>query len=116
MAPTSNELKSTNYEIFIGMLSVLSILNIVFMYAFLQDGNLQNILSAMNTLLSAIFMGDFVYRISDRSVEVGLLLPRVRLGGPPREPAVRPAEDIASVQTHPRVSVAASDRAEAGLA
>lgn len=64
MARTSSELKSTGYEIFIGMLSVLSIFNIVLIYGFLQDANLQNILQAMNALLSGIFVTDFVYRIA----------------------------------------------------
>ncbi len=67
MARTSSELKSTGYEIFIGMLSILSIFNLVLIYAFLQDGNLQNILQAMNALLSAIFMADFIYRSSTAS-------------------------------------------------
>jgi voltage-gated potassium channel Kch len=63
MARRSSELKSTGYEIFIGMLSILSIFNIVLIYGFLQDANLQNILNAINALLSAIFMGDFIFRI-----------------------------------------------------
>jgi voltage-gated potassium channel len=63
MARGSSELKNTGYEIFIGMLSILSIFNLLFIYAFVEDANLQNILNSMNALLSAIFMGDFLYRI-----------------------------------------------------
>jgi hypothetical protein len=63
MARRSSELKSTGYEIFIGMLSILSIFNIVLIYGFLQDANLQNILNNMNALLSAAFMADFIFRI-----------------------------------------------------
>ena len=48
MARRSSELKSTGYEIFIGMLSILSIFNLVFVYAFVKDANLQNILRTMN--------------------------------------------------------------------
>jgi voltage-gated potassium channel Kch len=71
MTPASSELKNTNYEIFIGMLSVLSIFNIVLMYAYLQDGNMQNVLSVMNALLSGVFMADFVYRISTARLKSG---------------------------------------------
>ena len=64
MAGKPSELKSTSYEIFIGMLSVLSIVNLVVMYVWLEDPNLQNILQAMNAVLSAVFVADFIYRIS----------------------------------------------------
>jgi len=63
MARRPEELKNTGYEIFIGMLSVLSIVNIVLVYGMQGDNSLQDILNAMNALLSAIFMGDFVFRI-----------------------------------------------------
>jgi hypothetical protein len=61
------ELKNTGYEIFIGMLSVLSIVNLVIMYFFLDDGALQGILRIMNSLLSGIFLIDFIYRFSTAS-------------------------------------------------
>ena len=38
----SNELKSTGYEIFIGLLSMLSIFNLVLVYLVAEDPNLQN--------------------------------------------------------------------------
>jgi len=63
MTPSSKELKSAGYEIFIALLSILSIVNIVLMYAFLQDQNMQDVLRAMNALLTAVFMGDFIYRL-----------------------------------------------------
>jgi voltage-gated potassium channel len=59
----TGELKGTGYEIFIGMISILSIVNLVLIYAFLPDENLQKILQIMNGLLSAIFIADFIYRI-----------------------------------------------------
>jgi hypothetical protein len=59
-----SELKNTAYEIFIGILSILSIANLVLMYLFSGDEPLQLILSVMNALFSAIFLGDFIYRIS----------------------------------------------------
>jgi voltage-gated potassium channel Kch len=56
------ELKNTGYEIFVGVLSVLSIVNIVPLYA-VDDPNLDTVLYAMNWLLSAIFVADFTYRL-----------------------------------------------------
>ena len=64
---TPSDLKSTGYEIFIGMLSVLSIFNIVLVYSFVTDQYLQQILQTMNLLLTGIFMIDFIYRISTAS-------------------------------------------------
>jgi voltage-gated potassium channel len=57
-----DELKNTGYEIFIAVLSVLSIVNIVLMVA-VDDDNLDTVIFAMNGLLSAIFLGDFTYRL-----------------------------------------------------
>jgi hypothetical protein len=59
----SYELKSPSYEIFIGLLSVLSILNIILLYIYSQDKNVQNVLYFINALLSGIFIIDFSYRI-----------------------------------------------------
>ncbi|MCD5347603.1 ion transporter [Agromyces sp. S2-1-8] len=59
-----SELKNTAYEIFIGLLSILSIANLVLMYLFHAEESLQLILSVMNALFSAIFLADFIYRIS----------------------------------------------------
>jgi Ion transport protein len=56
------ELKSTGYEIFIGILSLLSIVNIVLLYA-IEDPNLSSVLDVMNVLFSVIFLIDFTYRL-----------------------------------------------------
>jgi len=64
MGRTKSELKNTGYEIFIGMLSVLSIFNLIMLYAFVSDQNLSEIIRVMNALLSAVFMGDFIYRLA----------------------------------------------------
>jgi hypothetical protein len=56
------ELKNTGYEIFIGLLSVLSIVNLVLLYA-INDTSLDTVLFVMNALLSGIFMIDFAYRL-----------------------------------------------------
>lgn len=58
------ELKNTAYEIFIGALSILSIVNLVLVYAIAGDTALELVLSVMNALFSAVFLGDFIYRIS----------------------------------------------------
>jgi len=56
------ELKNIGYEIFIGILSVLSILNIVLL-RLADDPDIDNILRIMNGLFSGIFLIDFMYRI-----------------------------------------------------
>ena len=54
-------LKNPGYEIFIGALSILSILNLVLMYAF-TDQALDYVLMIMNVPLTIIFFLDFLYR------------------------------------------------------
>src|SRR4051812_34529895 len=56
------ELKNPAYEIFVGILSVLSILNLVLLYA-VEDSELATVLLVMNAILSGVFLGDFVYRL-----------------------------------------------------
>ena len=68
-APKPSGLKNPGYEIFIGALSILSILNLVLMYA-IQDQTLDYVLMIMNVPLTLIFMIDFLYRLKtapDRS-------------------------------------------------
>jgi len=61
------ELKNTGYEVFIGLLSVLSILNLVLAYVVRSDHDLQSVLRVMNALFSFIFLIDFTYRIATAS-------------------------------------------------
>ena len=56
------ELKNTGYEIFVGVLSILSIVNLVLLYA-IDDEALDTVLLVINALLSAIFLVDFLYRL-----------------------------------------------------
>lgn len=56
------ELKSTGYEIFIGILSLLSILNLV-LVLIIRDAALDTVLGAMNGLFSLVFLIDFTLRI-----------------------------------------------------
>ena len=58
-----SELKSTGYEIFIGVLSILSIVNLVLMYA-VDDEALTTVIWVMNVLFSGIFLVDFTYRLA----------------------------------------------------
>lgn len=57
-----SELKSTGYEIFIGILSILSIVNIFLLYI-VRGPALTNVIEVMNAIFSAVFLIDFTYRI-----------------------------------------------------
>ena len=57
------ELKNLGYEIFIGVLSILSIFNLI-VGIFTQDPDISNVLMIMNGVYSIIFMADFIYRIA----------------------------------------------------
>ena len=56
------ELKSTGYEIFIGFLSILTILNVALIYL-ADDPNLDTVIYTLNGLFSFIFRCDFAYRL-----------------------------------------------------
>jgi voltage-gated potassium channel len=56
------ELKSAAYEIFVGVLSILSMVNIVLAYA-IDDTGLSTVLLAMNIVLSVVFLIDFAFRL-----------------------------------------------------
>lgn len=57
------ELSTPNYEIFIGMVSMLSLLNMVLYYVVKSDRHLEGILGFMNYFLSLLFMMDFAARM-----------------------------------------------------
>ncbi len=61
MAVTNKEFKNTTYEAFIGILSILSIVNIAFLYLARSD-NVDTVVDIMNGFLSIIFLSDFTYR------------------------------------------------------
>ena len=65
------ELKNPGYEIFVGTLSILSIFNIVLIYA-VRDPNLDTVIDAMNWLLSIVFLADFTYRLGTGIIVVGV--------------------------------------------
>jgi voltage-gated potassium channel len=66
-----SELKNTGYEIFIGALSLLSIFNLVLVYAARDNQDLQNVLLIMNAVFSGIFLIDFTYRLVTASSRTG---------------------------------------------
>ena len=57
-------MKSTGYEIFVGALSVLSIVNLILTYALVDDEALNTVLWVMNAVFSVIFLADFAYRLA----------------------------------------------------
>ena len=61
MTQQSNELKNTTYEIFIGILSILSIINLVLMYA-LGNTPVGQVALIMDGFMTFIFLADFLYR------------------------------------------------------
>ena len=61
MASSGKELKNTTYEAFIGVLSVVSILNIALVYLARSD-QVDAVVEIMNGILSAIFLADFSFR------------------------------------------------------
>jgi voltage-gated potassium channel len=60
--PTKHrELKSIGYELFIGALSILSIVNLILLI-FTSDPALNTVLQLVNAVMFPIFLGDFLYR------------------------------------------------------
>ena len=57
------ELKNLSYEIFIGVLSIMSIVNLA-LGLLIKDPELREILLVMNAIFSVIFLIDFTYRIT----------------------------------------------------
>lgn len=58
----NEELKSSSYELFILVLSILSIVNLVLDWI-VSDPNIENVILVMDILLSIIFMSDFLMRL-----------------------------------------------------
>jgi voltage-gated potassium channel len=64
---TSRELKSVGYELFILLLSILSVFNMVFVavavYVNGIDGPAQQVVLAVDSIITPIFVFDFLYRL-----------------------------------------------------
>jgi hypothetical protein len=58
----SQEFKNTNYELFILLLSILSILNI-FLEIAIPDEQMSQVINVIDVLLSFIFLFDFLFRL-----------------------------------------------------
>jgi voltage-gated potassium channel len=77
MAPKAvknRELKKIGYELFIGALSILSILNIVLGFIYTNYQNLATVVQVMNAIMMPIFLGDFVYRLRTAESKSGYFL------------------------------------------
>lgn len=61
MPRPSDELKDTTYELFIGALSVLSIINLL-LYYLINDPVVSGVVAIIDGLLSLIFLADFLFR------------------------------------------------------
>jgi voltage-gated potassium channel len=61
MESKTGDVKNTSYELFIGALSVLSIVNLVLYYIF-PDQDISNVIAIIDVVLSLIFLTDFTYR------------------------------------------------------
>jgi voltage-gated potassium channel len=62
MTKVRSELKGIGYEIFIGLLSILSIVNLGLLFL-VQERSLDTVLTVMNGIFSMVFVADFIYRI-----------------------------------------------------
>ena len=94
------ELKNTGYEIFIGILSVLSIFNLVLLYTIEDDAPRHRAL-VHERAPQRHLPGRLHLPAVHRRVEDPLLLPPVRLGRPACQPAVPTGEDPARLPPRP---------------
>ncbi|MFJ2535788.1 potassium channel family protein [Microbacterium maritypicum] len=60
---SASSAKNAGYEVFIGALSLLSVVNLFLGYVFVNDSSLQQLLLVMNGIFSAVFLGDFLYKL-----------------------------------------------------
>ena len=58
----NQELKAIGYELFIGALSILSIINLILLF-FVKDDSLAFVIGIINAIMMPIFIGDFLYRL-----------------------------------------------------
>jgi voltage-gated potassium channel len=70
MDPKPEELKNTSYELFIGALSLLSIINLV-LYYLIPDENVSAVILIMDSILSLVFISDFLYRLFTAESKTG---------------------------------------------
>lgn len=66
----NRELKAIGYELFIGSLSILSIVNLLLLLV-AADANLATVLQVINAIMFPIFLGDFIYRFMTAESRTG---------------------------------------------
>lgn len=69
----NRELKGIGYELFIGALSILSIVNLALQMV-TSDPSLDTVLQVMNAVMFPIFLGDFLYRFFTAQSRMGYFL------------------------------------------
>ena len=74
------ELKPIGYELFIGALSILSIVNLVLILVFNTDKQLIYVVYVINAVMTPIFLGDFFYRFFTTRSKKTYFFRRSRLG------------------------------------
>ncbi len=84
-------IKNIGYELFIGGLSILSIYNLLLLWLFVTNENIQMVLDIMNAIMTPIFLGDFFYRFFTAESKQHLFLPALWLGGPALQRAASPS-------------------------
>lgn len=57
------ELKNIGYELFIGALSILSIVNLILLVVLKDDSALETVIGIMDVVITPIFLADFFYRL-----------------------------------------------------
>jgi voltage-gated potassium channel len=62
-AARKRELKNIGYELFIGALSILSIVNLLLLMFFVNNEDIEVVLYVINSIMMPIFLGDFFYRL-----------------------------------------------------
>ena len=104
MTKERSELKSTGYEIFIGILSILSIVNLVLAYSAPERRSTP--CSSDERAFQCHLPGRLHLPDRHRAIGGRLLLQALRLGRPARQPAVPAAQDPAHLPADPGVPAA----------
>ena len=69
----NTELKNIGYELFVGALSILAVVNLVLGFV-VRDLNLEQVLELIDAVLTVIFLGDFLYRLLTAGSKSGYFL------------------------------------------
>ncbi len=83
-----DELKNVGYELFILLLSILSICNLVIVV--LASSSPRDVALVVDAIIAPVFLADFLYRLLTARSRRRLVPPAIRLGGPDRRRAHAP--------------------------